>query len=152
QVISSNSSDKDYAEFQKAITYGLVGEQAKMNKALQDFSTNNPQSNYADDALYELGSSYAKTNQNQLAIQTFDKLITQYSSSPFVPKAILRQGLVFYHNQQNGDALQKYKKVVSDFPGTNDAVEAVQNARIIYRETGRTDEFAAWVQNIDFVD
>lgn len=152
QVISSNSSDKDYAEFQKAITYGLVGEQAKMNKALQDFSTNNPQSNYADDALYELGSSYANTNQNQLAIQTFDKLITQYSSSPFVPKAILRQGLVFYNNQQNGDALQKYKKVVSDFPGTNDAVEAVQNARIIYRETGRTDEFAAWVQNIDFVD
>ncbi|HLV46231.1 MAG TPA: tetratricopeptide repeat protein [Flavobacterium sp.] len=151
-VMTSNSSDKDYAEFQKAITYGLVGEKAKMEKALQDLIANKPQSNYADDALYELGSMYANNNQNQSAIQTLDKLVNQYASSPFVAKAILRQGLVFYNDRKNNEALQKYKQVVNDFPGTNDAVEAVQNARIIYRETGRTDEFANWVKDIDFVD
>lgn len=151
-VINSNSADNDYAEFQKAITHGLMGEREKMNTALQNFITKNPQSNYADDALYELGSSYANANQNQLALQTFDKLNNQYSSSPFVPKSILRQGLVYYNDKQNEAALQKYKTVVNDFPGTNDAVEAVQNARIIYREAGRTDEFASWVKNIDFVD
>lgn len=152
QVINSNSADKDYAEFQKAITYGLIGESAKMNKSLQDFVAKNATSNYADDALYELGSSYANANQNQQALKTFDQLISQYPASPFLSKAILRQGLVHYNNQENEVALQKYKKVVDDYPGTNDAVEAVQNARIIYRETGRTDQFAAWVKTIDFVD
>jgi hypothetical protein len=49
----------------------------------------------------------------------------------------LRQGLIYYNSDRNADALTKFKKVVSDFPKTPEALEAVSTARLIYVDGGR---------------
>jgi tetratricopeptide (TPR) repeat protein len=65
---------------------------------------------------------------------------------------MLRQGLIYY-NSNNGDrALTRLKKVVSDYPNTPEAMQAVSTARMVYVDLGRTDEYARWVKNIDFVE
>jgi TolA-binding protein len=62
----------------------------------------------------------------------------------------LRQGLIYYNSDRNADALTKFKKVVSDFPKTPEALEAVSTARLIY-DGGRVAEYATWVRTLDFV-
>src|SRR5690606_16443217 len=105
-----------------------------------------------DDAIYELGSTYANTNQTNKAIETFNQLITDHPQSNLISKAILRQGVVYVNANQVDQAIERFKKVVNDYPGSQDAIEAVQNARVAYLDSGRSNEFAAWVKNLDFVD
>lgn len=152
RVIESNSSDAEYARFQKAVAYGFVERTDTKIQELQKFIAAYPKSNYADDAWYELGDTYANANRNTEAISAFDKLIQQYPQSNLISKAILRQGLMHYNSNQNAKALERYKKVVADYPGSSDAVEAVQNARLVYLDEGRISEYGSWVQGLDFVD
>jgi hypothetical protein len=41
--------------------------------------------------------------------------------------------------------------VAADFPRTQEALEAVATARLIYVDNGRVDEYATWVRTLDFV-
>jgi hypothetical protein len=47
--------------------------------------------------------------------------------------------------------LNKFKIVVTEYPKTPEALEAVSTARLIYVDTGRVDEYANWVRTLDFV-
>ncbi|WCM42197.1 tetratricopeptide repeat protein [Flavobacterium sp. CBA20B-1] len=151
-ILNSNSPYKDYAAYQKAISYGFIDKTPTKIEELQKFIANYKSSSLIDDAIYELGSTYANTNQTNKSIETFNQLISNYPQSNLISKTILRQGLVYVNANQEDKAIERFKKVVADYPGSQDAMEAVQNARIVYLDSGRSNEFAAWVKNLDFVD
>ena len=108
-------------------------------------------SEYRDDALYELGNTYATEKKNDLAIKTYDQLISEYKNGSFTSKAILKQGLIYYNSDRDEQALVKFKKVAAEFPKTPEALEAVSTARLIYVDSGKVDEYATWVRTLDFV-
>ena len=110
-----------------------------------------PKSEYRDDALFELGNTYVAENKKDLAIDTYDRLNTEFKKGSYTSRAILRQGLVYYNADKDEQALTKFKKVVADFPKTPEALEAVATARLIYVDNGKVDEYAAWVRTLDFV-
>jgi tetratricopeptide (TPR) repeat protein len=152
KAIDMKGIDADYALFQKGISYGFVGRNEKKIEDLTKFVQTYPKSKYADDALYELGNTYVTEKQTDKAIQAYDKLIAEYKTSTYVSKSIMRQALIYYNAEKDDQALAKFKKVVSEFPNTPEAMEAVETARLIYIDNGRTDEYAAWVKTLTFVD
>ncbi len=151
KVIEANNIDTDYAQFQIALCYGLMGEIDKKIESLQDFTTHNLKSTLRDDAYYELGNSYIRKNEVSKALEAFDRVINDYRMSSLVPKSLLKQGLVYYNNDQNNEALNKYKTVVTKYPGTVDAKEAVANAKQIYIDLGRVDEYERFISTLDYV-
>ncbi|WP_373059259.1 tetratricopeptide repeat protein [Zunongwangia sp. H14] len=152
KAIANNVSDSDYAAFQKAISYGFVNRNETKIEELNNFISKYPRSPYRDDALFELGNTYIAMNNNQQGIQAYNRLIRDVPESAFVPKAMLRQGLVYYNSNDGEKALERLKKVVADYPNTPEAKQAVSTARNVYVDLGRTDEYASWVRNIDFVE
>ena len=104
-----------------------------------------------DDAFYELGNSYVKKNETGRALSSYDEVVENYRMSSLVSKSLLKQGLVYYNSDQNEKALTKYKKVVERFPGTEEAKEAIANAKQIYIDLGRVDEYEAFIKTVDFV-
>jgi len=144
--------DADYAQFQKAISYGLIGDENAKIKALNLFLQNHKKSIYRDDTYYVLGNSYIKKANNHLALGNFDKLISNHNHSPLVAKTILKKGLIYYNTDKNELALTTYKTVVNRFAGTAEANQAVKNIRQIYVDLGRVDEYASWVKTVDFVN
>lgn len=142
----------DYAYFQKAISYGFVGKNDRKIEELNGFLKQFQNSIYRDDAYYELGNTYIAEGNSSAGLKAYGDLISQIPSSSFVSRSLLKQGLVYYNNDQPDDALGKFKKVVADYPNTEESQQAVQTARIIYVDLGRTNEYAAWVKNLDFVD
>jgi TolA-binding protein len=143
--------DTDYAQFQKAISYGLIGNEKAKIKELQSFLANYSKSGYRDDAYYVLGNSYINKNENTLALESFDKLISEFKRSPLLSKAMLKKGLIYYNTDRNELALTTYKNVVKQFPNSAEAKQAIKNSRQIYVDLGRVDEYAAWIKNIDYV-
>jgi TolA-binding protein len=144
--------DSDYAFFQKAISAGYVGQTSKKISELETFISNYQDSKLRDDAMYELGNSYVKSNRTDKAQQIYNRLNSEYRMSSFVPKSLLRQGLVYYNSSNYDQALLKFKKVASDYPNTQEAVQAVSTARLIYIDLGRVNEYASWVKTLDYME
>ncbi|NQV78443.1 MAG: tetratricopeptide repeat protein, partial [Lutibacter sp.] len=152
KAIEMKGIDGDYAQFQKAISYGLINKENDKIATLNSFLNTYLRSGYRDDALYVLGNSYINKNQNELALENFDQLILNYKRSPLVSKSLLKKGLIYYNTERNEQALTTYKTIVTRFPNTAEAKQAVKNTRQIYVDLGRVDEYAAWVKDIDFVN
>jgi len=152
KAIEMRGIDADYAQFQKAISYGLTGNENAKIKELNAFLNSSSKSSYKDDAYYVLGNSYLEKGQNELATENYDKLITNFKRSPLVSKAMLKKGLIYYNTNKNDQALTAYKAIVQQFPNSADAKQAVKNARQIYVDLGRVDEYATWVKTIGFVN
>lgn len=152
KAIDINEIEPDYAFFQKAISYGYIGQNEAKIKALNEFIDRYKSSSLRDDALYELGNSYVNSGEVDKAMQVYDRLNGEYKSSQYISKSILRQGLVHYNSGNNDQALNKFKTVARDYPGSPEAVQAVASARLIYIDLGRVDEYATWVRSLEFVN
>ena len=152
KAIAINEIESDYASFQKTMSYGYVGQGAKKIQGLKSFIDDFPKSSLRDDAMYELANSYVKSNDTEKAMAMYERLISEYRTSVFIPKVLLRQGLSYYNSNDNERALRKLKLVANNYPSTEEANQAVSTARLIYIDLGRVDEYAAWVKTLDYVD
>ncbi|WP_298501774.1 tetratricopeptide repeat protein [uncultured Maribacter sp.] len=144
--------EKDYAAYQKAMSYGFVDRKTKKIAGLNDFVTTYTKSTLRDDALYELGNTYVSEGEEDKGLRAYDRLITDFKGSSLVPQALMRQGLVHYNANRNEQALGKFKTVVRDYPKTQEAIQAVSTAKLVYVDLGRVNEYAAWVKDLDFVE
>lgn len=152
KAIALNEIETDYAAFQKAMSYGYIGQNATKIDELSTFIERYKTSALNDDAMYELANSYVKANQTDKAMAMYDRLNNTHKNSVFISKSLLRQGLSYYNASQNDQALTKFKKVAKEYPNSEDAVQAVATARLIYIDLGRVDEYAAWVKTLDYVE
>ncbi len=152
KAIDGGSPDMDYAEFQKAISYGFVDRNDKKLEGLKSFGIKYPKSIYRDDALYELGNTYLSRDETNLAISAYDKLESEIPSSSYVPKALLKKALILDNEGSSNEALSIFKKVANKYPSSNEALQAVASAKIIYIDQGRVSDYADWVSTLDFVE
>ena len=151
-AIVSNQIESDYAWFQRSISYGFNSQGTDKIKGLEQFIRAYPKSTLRDDAMYELANSYLKANDTDRAMRMYNTLNTEYKSSVFIPKALLRQGLYYYNTNDNERALAKFRNVANTYPSTEDASQAVSAARLIYIDLGKVDEYATWVKTLDYID
>ncbi len=151
KALELGTPDKDYASFQKAISYGFVDRTSSKIEGLQDFAKSFPNSIYRDDALYELGNTYLAQENTAEALKTYDKLIRELPKSSYVAKALMKKALVLDNSEKSNEALAIFKRVAKDFPSTPEALQAVSSAKLIYIDQGRVNEYATWVQGLEYV-
>ncbi len=151
-AIEAGTLDQDYANFQKAISYGFVNRVPQKIEGLKDFSSKFPKSMYRDDALYELGNTYISQENYSDAMVSYNKLIRDLPNSSYVSKALLKKALILENTGKSNEALTIFKRVANDFPSSEEAVQAVTSAKIIYIDQGRVNDYATWVSKLDFVD
>jgi len=147
-----NTKTADYAIFQSAISHGFIKNKTKKISLLKKLINSYKKSVYRDDALYVLAGTYTASNKNTLALQTYERLLKEHKRSSLLPRALLKKGLIYYNSNKNNQALAAYKLAVKKYPNTAIAKEAVHNARQIYVDTGRVNEYALWVKDLDFIN
>lgn len=152
KAIERNIPERDYASYQKALSYGFLDRNATKIEELSGFVSKYPNSALKDDALFELANTYVRSNNTERGLQLYDQLMADYPGSSLVPEAMMRQGLIYYNANRSEQALSKFKTVVRDHPNTQEALQAVTTAKLIYMDLGRVDEYAQWVQGLDFVE
>ncbi len=152
KAIDMNSSNSDYALFQKAISYGFV---QKIDNKIEDLNklvTTFKNSPYRDDALYELGNTHISNGNVSSGTLAYDQLIREYPTSVYTSQAMMRKGLQLYNDSKLDAALVVFKEVVKKYPGSPQASQAISSARQIYVDQGRTNDYAVWVRGLDGVD
>ena len=152
KVVDEFGSKADYAQYQIGMSYGFIDDNESKIKALTNVVNNYEISSLKDDALFQLANTYTKIKENQKAHFAYDRLQEKHPKSIFLPKALVRQGLLYYSENKNEKALEKFKLTTSNFPNSPDAIEAVANARNIYIDIGNLDEYVKWIKTLKFIN
>ncbi len=150
--LSLKVGEEDYATYQKAVCYGLLGKNDKRIETLNSLIKKYPKSYFHDDALYLLGSSYTRNNQTSKALKAYSEIEKKYPGSSYVSKAKLKMALIYYNSNKDKEALAEYKEIVEKYPSTSEAKQAVAGSRKIYIDMGKASEYVSWVKTLDFVD
>ena len=133
RAVAIGTSEKYYAEYQKAIVAGLTsGVPAKITALRKIVSDNLGE--YVDDAMYELGSTYTKQERFNDAIDVLRDFTTRYPRSEYMPNALLDLGVAYNNQERGAQALEFYKRVVEEYPNTSQAKDALLGIRNIYME------------------
>jgi len=151
-VVNELGNGADYAQYQIGMSHGYRGENVQKIDALKKVVNNYEISILKDDALFQLANTFTTLKNSKEAHEAYDRLQKNYPKSVFIPRALVRQGLLYYNGNENAKALEKFKQTASKFPNSPDALEALNNAKNIYIDEDKLNEFVAWTKTLPFVN
>lgn len=146
KVLSYSWPASDYATFQKAMIAGVSNGREKVN-LLSSISRKYPTSNLVADANMEIATTYLAAEQFREALPYLKNVVND-SSASLRPKAYLKLGIAYYNLDNDTAALNQYTAVLKQYPNSPEADAALENARTIYIEQGRTGEYVNYARNM----
>jgi tetratricopeptide (TPR) repeat protein len=150
EAVNNRYSGYIYALYQKALIEGLRGRTAEKILALERISSEYSKSEYADDALFQLGLTYQQIGQLNKAVAPLRQIVEQYkTTSDLVIPALLQLGLVSYNLGNLEAAANYYKQVFSNNPSSAEANLALAALEDIYvDDMGRADLYFAFLETV----
>ncbi len=148
QVIGLGAAGVDYATFQQGYALGLLKRYGEKITVLDNLAKQQPKSDYADDAIYEIARAYIQQSQDNEAIRTYDRLLATYPHSALARKAALEKAMLFYNKKDYDQAIEGYKLVVKKYPGSEEAYQALDGLETSYVETDRVGEYLAYTKSL----
>ena len=152
QVANLKSNGADYAILQNGYSQGLMHNYDQKVKVLRMLTEQYPQSDYADDALYEIARAQLQQKQNHEAILTYQALIKRYPKSSKATKAALELGMTYRTIKQYDNAIQAFKTTIEKYPATEEAYAALEGLEQIYVETNNISEYIAYTKQINKIN
>lgn len=140
--------EADYALYQIAFCQGLQRNQQGKIQNLEKLLAEFRESDFTDDALYELGRAYERLGENQRASDQYNRITQNYRQSNYYRKAMLQLGLISYNSGNFSQSLKMYKEVTENFPGTPEAQAALLGIKNCYVEMNNIDEYFAYAGKI----
>jgi TolA-binding protein len=144
RIIANKQTGEDYALFQRGMIQGLQKQDdakiATMQSLLQQF----PNSNYSDDAGFEMAYTYFNKGELEKSKTDLVGLVAKYPRSSYVPKALMTIGLVQYNQDQDDAALESFKKVIRDYPSAPEAKQSLESIKNIYVDRGDANGFITY--------
>ncbi|PIF06288.1 MAG: hypothetical protein CSA36_02385 [Draconibacterium sp.] len=148
QAYSLNTFEPDYALYRIAFSQGLLRNESDKMANLEKLLKQYPESDYEDDAIYELARAYERTGENLKAIKAYKGILENYPQSIYYPKSLLQIGLIHYNNGNYEKALTRYKEVAEKYHGTSEAQTALSGIKNCYVELNRIDDYFIYVRKL----
>ncbi len=139
----------EYAIYQKAMIKGLQKQPEDKISGMEDLVNKFPNSQFVDDALYQMGLTYISLNKSSQALAALRRVVENYRGrSPLINPALLKLGLISYNDGNNSAAINYYKQVFANNPENDEAKEALSALETIYKEMNRPDEYFAFLETV----
>jgi TolA-binding protein len=148
QVAQLNSFGADYALLQSGYARGLMHQYAEKVKVLTSLTQQYPNSDYADDALYEIARSELQQEYNMEAINAYQTLLEKYPNSTHTAKASLELGMTYRTLKQYDEAIHAFKHTISTYIGSEESYSALEGIEQILVETNKVDEYIAYTKTL----
>jgi len=131
-VIQSNKEPNPYALFQKANVMGLQGNTTEQFQMMALIVSDFPSSEFADDALYQIGNAYIQAGALNDAEAPFKQLLKDYPNSTLYNAALLKLGLTKYNQNAYPEAITYYQEIFNHNPDKVEAEQALIALEEIY--------------------
>ncbi len=137
----------DYATFQKAMVAGVNNGTEKIN-LLNSISRKFPSSGLIPDANMEIAITYLSNEQYKEALPYLKNIITATGADALKPRAYLKEGIAYYNLDKNDEALNQYNTLLKQYPNSPEAQDALENAKLIYVQQGRSGEYVNFAKSM----
>ncbi|NCU06181.1 MAG: tetratricopeptide repeat protein, partial [Chitinophagaceae bacterium] len=146
KAIDYSWPNADYAMYQKAMLTGINNSKGKIDQ-LTTLQRLYPRSNLVPDANMEIAKTYMADEKFQAAIPFLNNVINAPQNTGYKQTALLQLAVCYYNLNKNQEALEQYKKLLQQYPNSEEAAFALENIRAIYVETGRPQEYEAFIRS-----
>jgi len=144
RIIARHSQGEDYALFQRGMIQGLQGSLDTKISTLNDVLNKFPNSDYADDASFEIAYTYFLKTDGEKAKTGLQAMIQKYPRSSYIPRALVTIGLIDYNAGNDDVAVESFKKVIQDYSSTDEAKQALKQIEKIYTDKGDAQTFITY--------
>lgn len=144
KVLDNALPQSDYSLYQMALIAGINSPAEKIrifNSLVQRY----PQSDLVAESYLQIANAYMAQQKFNDALPYLDKVLAIKSASAQFPKVYLKKALSNYNLSRNNEALIDYQKLISEYPQSEEAEEALENMKNIYVEMGRPNEYVDFV-------
>ena len=138
----------DYAAFQSAYVAGLQKNYSTKINRLENLISTYPNSEYIDDALYEMGRAYVMLENDSKAISTYQRLLSLQPNSNLARKAALEIGMIYFNENNLDQSITAFKKVISTYPGTEESYTALESLEAVYIEKNDVASYLAYTKTL----
>jgi TolA-binding protein len=132
---------EDYATYQKAMITGINNATEKialLNTMIRKF----PTSLLVGDANMEIANTYLGLERFRDAIPYLTTIAKGSGNNTLKPQATLKLGIAQYNLNNNSEAVAQFREVITKYPNSPEADDALDNLRAIYLEQNRPNEYA----------
>ncbi|WP_312089963.1 tetratricopeptide repeat protein [Chryseobacterium sp.] len=144
----NNEDATDYTLYQKALALGFKGDQASKINNLKVLISKYPNSEYVDDAQYEIGVAYASQDDFNNSNDFFGKVIKSSSDKDLVANASIYRAQNYIDQNQNDKALSELKSLGEQYKNTAYAQKIVQAAKPVFTKNGDVSGYQNFARNI----
>ena len=137
----------DYAQYQLAMIAG-VSKPAEKISILNSFERKYPSSELVPLVNMEIAGTFLSQEKYKEAIPYLNNVVkASGNTGGLKPRAYLRLGIAHYNLDNNKEALANYQKLVKEFPDAPETEEALESARAIYVEEGKTSDYVDFLKS-----
>jgi TolA-binding protein len=87
-------------------------------------------------------------NNDNSAINAFQRLLDRMPNSTLAPKAALEIGMVYLNASRYEPSIAAFKKVITTYPGTQEAQTALESLETVYIEINDVASYIAYTKSI----
>ncbi|MFI5133025.1 MAG: tetratricopeptide repeat protein [Chitinophagales bacterium] len=144
-VIKFSWPAEDYATFQVAMIAGIKSPTEKIS-LMATMNRKFPTSSLVTDANMEMANSYIAEEHFRDALPYLNNVIKGSGNASLKPQAYLKLGISYYNLNDNSDALKQYQTLITQYPNSPEAENALDNVKAIYIEDGKPNEYADFMR------
>jgi tetratricopeptide (TPR) repeat protein len=144
-VIKFSWPDEDYATYQSSMIAGIKSSKDKIT-LLNTMNRKFPSSTLVTDANMEIAKTYMADEKYNDAIPYLSNVIKATGNESLKPEAYLQLGIAYYNMNNNNGALSQYKTLITQYPSSPQAADALDNIKVIYVEIGKPDEYVSFMR------
>jgi tetratricopeptide (TPR) repeat protein len=139
----------DYSTFQKAFVLGLQKDYNGKIRTMDELLKTFPNSEFVDDAIYEIGQAFMMLEDYDNAIKAYDKLYEKFPTTSIARKGLLQKGMLYFTINQYDNAINTYKKVIDTYPNSEEATTALESLERICIQTNQVDVYSAYIKTLN---
>ncbi|HLK28429.1 MAG TPA: tetratricopeptide repeat protein [Puia sp.] len=147
KVLDFSWPASDYATFQKAMIAGVNNGPEKIT-LLNSINRKFPTSNLIPDANMEIAITYLANEQYREALPYLKNIISATGNDALKPRAYLKAGITYYNLNNSNEALNQYNTLVKQYPNSPETQDALEYAKSIYVEQGRSGEYVNFAKTM----
>ena len=144
-VINNGLAQSDYSLYQVALINGINNPAEKI-KTFNALTERYPQSDLVAESYMQIANAYMVQENFRDAIPYLNKILNIKSAAAQYPKVYLKLGLANYNLNNNAEALNDYQKLVTQYPQSDEANEALDNMKNIYVEMGKPNDYVDFLK------
>ncbi len=137
----------DYATFQKAMIAGVNNGRQKVD-LLNSITRRYPASGLSADVNMEVAGTLLAGEQYREALPYLKNVLRSPGADALKPRAYLQSGIAWYNLNNNKEALNQYDSLLRQYPNSPEAQDALDNAKTIYVEEGRSGDYVNFAKGM----